>query len=55
MQLLLEAGARVDIRNSDGKTALDLAREYHHKRFVRILERRERKSTTGRVGTMSSQ
>lgn len=55
MQLLLKAGARVDIRNPDGKTALDLAREYHHNRFVGILERRERAAATRRVGTMSSQ
>jgi ankyrin repeat protein len=55
MQLLLEAGARVDIRNPDGKTALDLAREYHHNRFVSILERREEASATRRVTTMSSQ
>jgi ankyrin repeat protein len=55
MQLLLEAGARVDIRNPDGKTALDLAREYNHTRFVGILERREKASATSKVGTMSSQ
>jgi len=40
MALLLEAGARVDIKSPAGKTALDLAREYQHTRFVRILERR---------------
>ena len=39
MELLLKAGARVDIKNSAGKTALDLAREYQHTRFVSILER----------------
>ena len=39
MELLLKAGARVEIRNPDGKTALDLAREYQHVRFVRTLER----------------
>jgi len=39
MELLLHAGARVDIKNPDGKTALDLAREYQHMRFVNILER----------------
>ena len=39
MELLLKAGARVDIKNSAGKTALDLAREYQHIRFVSILER----------------
>ncbi|MET0617616.1 MAG: ankyrin repeat domain-containing protein [Luteibacter sp.] len=40
MELLLEAGARVDIRNPAGRTALDLARDYQHTRFVPILERR---------------
>jgi ankyrin repeat protein len=39
IELLLKAGARVDIKNPDGKTALDLAREYQHTRFVSILER----------------
>ena len=39
MKLLLKGGARVDIKNRAGKTALDLAREYHHIRFVNILER----------------
>jgi ankyrin repeat protein len=39
MELLLKAGARVDIKNPAGKTALDLAREYQHTRFVSILER----------------
>jgi ankyrin repeat protein len=39
MELLLKAGARIDIKNPAGKTALDLAREYQHTRFVRILER----------------
>jgi ankyrin repeat protein len=39
MELLLKAGARVDIKNPAGKTALDLAREYQHIRFVSVLER----------------
>jgi ankyrin repeat protein len=51
MELLLEAGARVDIRNPDGKTALDLAREYQHTRFVPVLERRTaRRGTTPHEG-----
>ena len=40
MELLLEAGARVDIKNPARQTAVDLAREYQHTRFVSILERR---------------
>jgi ankyrin repeat protein len=40
MKLLLKVGARVDIKNPDGKTALDLAREYGHTRFVSVLKRR---------------
>jgi ankyrin repeat protein len=40
MELLLKAGALVDIKNPAGKTALGLAREYAHTRFVNVLERR---------------
>jgi hypothetical protein len=40
IELLLKTGARADIKNSDGKTSLDLAREYQHMRFVGILQRR---------------
>jgi ankyrin repeat protein len=42
IELLLAAGARIDARNPDGKTAVDLAREYQHTRFIGILERATR-------------
>lgn len=39
LDLLLSAGARVDIRNPAGKTALDLAKEYQHPKLASRLER----------------
>jgi ankyrin repeat protein len=39
IDLLLQAGARVDAKSPAGKTALDLAREYRHAGFVTRLER----------------
>jgi ankyrin repeat protein len=38
IELLVNAGARVDVRTPQGKTALDLAREYGHQRFVTLLQ-----------------
>lgn len=40
MALLLQQGARADIKGPSGKTALDLAREYQHQRFIPLLTRR---------------
>jgi ankyrin repeat protein len=42
IELLIKAGARLDVRNPEGKTSLDLAREYGHTRFVSILTTGER-------------
>ena len=39
IDLLLDAGARIDAKNPAGKTAIDLARQYQHTRFVPALER----------------
>jgi ankyrin repeat protein len=39
LEHLLAAGAHVAAKNPAGKTALDLAREYQHTRFIGILER----------------
>lgn len=36
-EALLAAGARTDIRGSDGRTALDLAREYGYEQLVALL------------------
>jgi ankyrin repeat protein len=38
IDLLLKSGARLDARNKDGKTALDLAREYQHTHLIASLE-----------------
>jgi uncharacterized protein len=38
IDLLLKSGARLDARNKDGKTALDLAREYKHTHLIASLE-----------------
>jgi ankyrin repeat protein len=37
LNLLLASGARIDARNKQGETALDLARKYGHKRFIESL------------------
>lgn len=37
-QLLIKKGARIDIRNSNGETALDLAYKYNRNRTINILE-----------------
>jgi ankyrin repeat protein len=37
MDLLLKSGARPEARTKDGKTALDLAREYKHANLVARL------------------
>jgi ankyrin repeat protein len=39
IELLLAAGANINAKNAAGKTALDLAREYQHTRFIAILDR----------------
>ena len=38
IELLLKSGARPDARNRDGRTALDLARQYQHGHLVRALQ-----------------
>src|SRR5262249_109977 len=42
IELLLAAGANINANNPGGRTALDLAREYQHTRFIAILERASR-------------
>lgn len=37
--LLLSAGARLDIKDKDGKTPLDLAREAHNTKLIQILQK----------------
>ena len=37
LKLLVNHGARLDSKTPDGRTALDLAREYGHDRFVPLL------------------
>ena len=39
IDLLLDAGARINAKNPADKTAFDLARQYQHTRFVPTLER----------------
>lgn len=38
--LLVKAGARVDIKGHDGKTALDIARNAHFEKILKLLETR---------------
>ena len=42
IDMLLRSAARIDMTNPAGKTALDLARDYQHHRFVQPLERAAR-------------
>ncbi len=39
IDVLLKAGARTDIKTKDGKTALELARQYRHTHLIPSLER----------------
>ena len=39
IELLLKSGARIDARNNDGLTALDLARKYSHIEVLPALQR----------------
>jgi len=39
IDMLLKAGARTDMKTKEGKTALDLARQYHHTHLIPSLER----------------
>jgi len=39
VDMLLKAGARADMKTKEGKTALDLARQYHHRHLIPSLER----------------
>jgi len=50
IELLLAAGANINAKNPAGKTALDLAREYQHTRFIAILERASRGSRVSEGG-----
>ena len=42
IDMLLKAGARVDMKTKEGKTALDLARQYKHTHLIPSLERQPR-------------
>ena len=37
IDMLLKAGARVDMKTKDGKTALELARQYKHTHLIGSL------------------
>jgi ankyrin repeat protein len=39
IDMLLKAGARTDMKTKEGKTALELARQYHHTHLIPSLER----------------
>jgi len=39
IDMLLKAGARTDAKTKEGKTALDLARQYHHTHLIPSLDR----------------
>ncbi|MDG3085551.1 ankyrin repeat domain-containing protein [Vibrio hannami] len=38
VEKLIAAGARTDLRGYDGKTPLDLAKEYHYQSIIKLLE-----------------
>ena len=40
-ELLLKAGAKLDIRNNKGETALDFAKQQNHKEMIQILQTKE--------------
>jgi ankyrin repeat protein len=54
IELLLAAGANIDAKNPAGRTALDLAREYQHTRFIAILERASREQHVSRIHLKSN-
>jgi len=37
VKLLLRAGAKLDLQNNEGKTALDIAKEYDYQEIVELL------------------
>ena len=37
VKLLLRAGANEDIKNNEGKTALDIAKEYDYQEIIKLL------------------
>jgi len=39
VKLLLELGADKEIKNADKKTALDYAKDFNHKKLVRLLKK----------------
>jgi ankyrin repeat protein len=39
IDMLLERGARLDAKTKDGKTAIELARQYHHTHLIASLGR----------------
>jgi hypothetical protein len=39
LDMLLKAGARTDMKTKEGKTALELARQYKHTHLLPSLER----------------
>jgi ankyrin repeat protein len=49
VDFLVASGARTDMRNPAGETALDLARKYRHVTLIRCLERYNRQTTTRAV------
>ena len=46
VKLLLEAGARTDLTNHAGQTALDMARRTNNKEILKLLEEAIEKSKT---------
>jgi len=43
IDMLLKAGARTDMKTKEGKTALDLARQYKHTHLIPALESQARR------------
>ncbi|MCE2688205.1 MAG: ankyrin repeat domain-containing protein [Rickettsiales bacterium] len=37
VKILLRAGAKLDLQNNEGKTALDIAKEYDYQKIIELL------------------
>ena len=37
VKILIKAGAKLDLQNNEGKTALDIAKEYDYQEIVELL------------------